>query len=185
MPVGFVTTGDLEGGNRYAEDDQRMDVHYHAFNNYDHLEGIFMVGVTSPEGFRGQNAAFVQLCDRTLVWVFRWTTACFGEKPKAPDPRPLNEDWVLLQRLPEIPIVTVGPDGETPLRRLTGTYVYGKRTSAKDPFTDTSFPRPMFLEDAFDRVTGNLQYVRGMGDAIAGDGSNNYAGQITGFATGR
>lgn len=142
---------------QYVQEDDRIGVHYMAYNSYDHRQGVHLVGVTSPDGFKGQNCAFVQLTAPTNVWVFRWTSASFFGKPRIPDATPLNKDWVLLQRLPEIPMVTVGPDGETPLYRVTGTYVYGKKTPSTDPFDDASFPLPAFLEDSFDRATGNLQ----------------------------
>lgn len=168
MPEITVTGGEIPPdslNSKYVEEDSRQHVHYMAFNNYDHWEGIHMVGVTSPQGFAGQSTAFVQLCAPTLVWVFKWTVSTFGDKPKIPDPTPMGAGWVLLQRLPEIPMVTAGIDGQTPLRRITGTYVYGKKNPSADPFKDASFPRPAFLEDAFDRVTGNLIYQKGMGDA--------------------
>ena len=53
--------------------------------------------------------------------------------------------------LPEARMVTVGPDGVTPLYRISGTYVYGCTDPSDDVFSDVVYPRPPWLIDAFDR----------------------------------
>lgn len=124
---------------------------YHVVNRYEKDRHTYMMGVTSPNGFRGASVAFVQLASPTLVWVADWTACKAGAKPNIPDPTPADGDWVLLDDWWEPHMVTVAPDGVTPIYRISGTYIYGKLNPQSSTIDDISFPRPPWLQDSFSR----------------------------------
>lgn len=120
-------------------------------NKYEKDRHIYMLGMTSPGGFQGASVAFVQLAAPTLLWISRWTLCSFFSQPKSPNPISNNPDWILMDDHYEPGTVIVGPDGVTPLYRISGTYVYGHRNPAEVTVNNINFARPPWLEDAFDR----------------------------------
>lgn len=112
----------------------------------------YMMGITSPNGFQGNRAAFVQLASPTLLWIADWTVARYNEQPPIPDPESADPNWILLDEHPELFLLTVSPDGATPRYRISGTYVYGHTNPSVQTVNDVNFPRPPFLADSFDRT---------------------------------
>lgn len=124
------------------KDDGREGWHtdYVVINRYCADPAVVMLGVASPQGFAGQNAAFVQLAAETLTWVADWTACRQGSRPTVPDPTPQNSDWVLLMKTPELHSLGLAADGVTPVYRISGSYVYGKRRTDTDTYSQVEFP---------------------------------------------
>lgn len=70
------------------------------------------------------SVSFVQLCNPTLIWKADWTAARYNSKPYIPSAQIGGTDWVLLEECIDPGMITVGPDGATPLYRISGTYVF-------------------------------------------------------------
>ncbi len=136
---------------------------------------IYMMGITSPNGFLSASAAFVQLAQPTLLWIADWTACKTNEQPEIPNtqlttvlttgqPGSIQGIWVLLDEQYETAEVVVGPDGISPLYRISGTYIYGCVNA--DPVTtnDIVFPLVPWLKDTFpngrnmpvSKLTGNI-----------------------------
>lgn len=122
---------------------------YRIVHRYENDGHVYMAGITSPGGFQGNKAAFFKLASNTLLWVADWTAARLGSQPEIPKPTSLaNQNWILLDRIPEVRNVVVGPDGVSPLYRITGTYIYGHKSPSDDVFDDVEYPRPPWLDSA-------------------------------------
>lgn len=128
---------------------------YHVIHRYESDRHTYMAGITSPGGFQNSKAAFFRLAAPTLLWIADWTALRFGDQPKAPDPYNLtNANWILLDVIPETKNIVVGPDGITPVYRISGVYVYGHKNPSDDVFDDVQYPRPPWLDS-----TGILRRV--------------------------
>ncbi len=119
----------------------------------------YMAGVSSPSGFNGGTAAFLQLAAPTLLWVVDWTASRYGTQPEVPDPFLSGtspglgtSNWVLLDIILEPGVMEVSPDGNSPFYRISGIYVYGHMVPDANPFVNINFTNPFFLQDAFDRT---------------------------------
>jgi hypothetical protein len=156
---------------------------YMVFNRYTDNVHTYQLPVTSPDGFGGDTAAFVQLAAGTLVLAVEWTAARWGAQPYIPDPDLSNSDWVFLGKKPETAMAPLGPDGVTPLYRISGTYFYGHRKPDPKTLPNMVFPRPAWCQDAFDRsVPASILkqgIIDGGGKGGGKGGSNN--GLLTGF----
>jgi hypothetical protein len=128
-------------------DDAAIYTDYVVENRYAYDQGKRMMGVTSPQPYRGASAAFVTLRKPTLVWTADWTAARFHVQPDVPDPASVSGDWVLLHARPVSRNVTVGSDGKTKLFRISGTYVYGHKNPGDDVFASVQFGLPPYLAD--------------------------------------
>lgn len=118
-------------------------------NTYDNNLSRYMLGITSPGGFQGNHAAFVQLASPTLLWVCDWTACRYNSIPNIPNPDSKDANWVLLHVTPYTENIITGPDGRTALYRVSGTYVYGCHNPADNVFSQVQFGRPPWLEDSF------------------------------------
>src|SRR5574342_1264186 len=58
---------------------------YHVESRYEADGQIYMMPVTSPDGFQGDSVSFVKLAGGTLLWFADWTAEKAGEKPSIPD----------------------------------------------------------------------------------------------------
>lgn len=148
-----VTIGDLEtttGALYIEQQNSEIWTDYMSFNRYETDEHRYMMGVASPNGFQGKSVAFVQLASKTLLWICDWTACKMNSQPEIPDPAPPNSDWILLAEYPELARVGVGPDGRTPIYRMSGVYVYGHVGPSDVTVDDVSFPRPPWLENSLD-----------------------------------
>ncbi|MDO8671337.1 MAG: hypothetical protein Q7O66_07885 [Dehalococcoidia bacterium] len=120
---------------------------YRIIHRYENDGHVYMAGITSPGGFQGNKAAFFKLASDTLLWIADWTAARLGSQPEVPKPTALaDQNWVLLDRIIEVRNVVVGPDGVSPLYRITGTYVYGQKSPSDDVFDDVEYPKPPWLD---------------------------------------
>lgn len=113
---------------------------------------IYMMGVTSPDGFfdgtsTPKTVSFVQLASKTLLWIVDWTASRWGDKPKIPSPVSNDPRWVFLDDMIEPANMELGPDGVTPLWRISGTYIYGN-TNPKDLTVNNAYyPRPPWMDE--------------------------------------
>ncbi len=116
-------------------------------NRYEQDGHTYMMGITSPDGFQGNKAAFCQLASPTLLWISDWSFARFGAQPIIPDPTPADPNWVLLDVIPETAIIKIAGDGNTPLYRISGTYVYGCKNPPANVFEKVVYGRAPWLSD--------------------------------------
>jgi len=134
MPVKDTNSIINQGNNQSVITDYRVRSRFERdFRRY-------QLGITSPTGFLGRTAAFVQLAAPTLLWVVDWTGCSFLDKPSVPDPYTVGLGWVLLDACLEPAAVTVAVDGSTPLYRLTGTYVFGHELPGPLVYSNVRFP---------------------------------------------
>lgn len=120
---------------------------YMIVNHYERDGRKYVMPVCSPQGFQRKSVAICQLANPTLLLISDWTVAQFGTKPIAPNPESQDPNWELLDVWPETAMETVGPDGVTPLWRLSGTFVYANTNPSENVFSDIVFPRPPWLKD--------------------------------------
>lgn len=153
-----------------STDDSAQYTDYYIANKYEGDLHRYMMGVTSPGGFRGASVAVCQLANSTLLWISEWTACRFKTKPEIPNPESLDSNWVLLDIMPETVQEVVGPDGVTPLWRISGIYVYGNTNPAANIFTNVVFPRPPWLKDNYPRVFPLSQLQQGLIDTSTGGG---------------
>lgn len=126
---------------------------YYIINRYEIDRHVFMMSVTSPVGFNGNTASFVQLGAPTMIWICDWTAEKTGEQPEAPTYETEDENAILLDAHFEPAQIIVKADTQTPRWRISGTYVYG----FKDLNATMFYPRPPWVKDKFDRgVRSNL-----------------------------
>ncbi len=120
-------------------------------NRYEKDGHVYMLPVSSPAGFAGISCAFVQLAAPTLIWIADWTVCCWTKQPPIPDPTPNSANWVLLDEHYEPAMIELGPDGITPLYRISGTYFYGCLNPNATTVKDIQFGRPPYVADTIDR----------------------------------
>ena len=118
-------------------------------NRYEKDLHRYMMGMTSPNGFKNASVAFVQLAAPTLLWVADWTASRFGKRPIIPKSDPPTTDWVLLDEQVEPATITALPDGVSAVYTISGIYVYGHKNPNASIIEDVCFPLPPYLEDSF------------------------------------
>jgi len=94
-------------------------------NRYESDHHIYMMPVTSPGGFQGNQVAFCKLAAETILWIADWTAERLGSEPPLPDPDPQDANVILLDEHYEPMMLGLGADGVSVLYRTSGTYVYG------------------------------------------------------------
>lgn len=169
-PTGLLAT-DYEGTGYVEETDASHDVDTMLVSRYPVEQHVYMMPITSPSGFANQTAAFVQLAAPTMAWAFDWTIMREGSRPAVPDPTPIDTNWVLLYATPEPMMVTVGVDGVTPVYRLSGTYVYGRKTAPSQIYDAVNFPRPPWVADVYQRGVSSSSLQKGLSDSAGGGGA--------------
>lgn len=113
----------------------------------------YMLGITSPNGYGGNAAAFVQLTAKTLLWVVDWTVSSTLGLAGIPDPDQSSPDWVLLADWIEPAPVSAMPDGTTAIYRISGTFVYGKKNPSEFTYQDVTIPKmPWIAPGSFSRT---------------------------------
>ncbi len=174
-----VTVGTVDFGSagdtlaKYTADnraDTENPVRYKVRNRYEDDRHIYMMGITSPNEFAGATAAFVQLANPTLLWISEWTLASFNRKPAIPNSDTMDNNWVLLDRHMDPYILTVGTDGVTPLYSISGMYVYGCRKPDPDAYKNMIFPRPVWLQDVFERKITITDFEQGIINVVKDPG---------------
>ncbi len=151
-------------GVKYADSPNPLAVYsdYTIYCKYISNKHKYMLGITSPNGFQGARAAFVELASPTLLWVADWTALQSFETPKMPDPDPRDPNWILLDESYEPTSLVVYDDGSTPAYRISGTYVYGCVVPETQVIRNVSYPRPAWLDDAFERTIPTSALTAGL-----------------------
>lgn len=148
VTISPVPTDDFDARVIPPDSDQDIYTSYKISNRYVNPQRRYMLGITSPAGFNGQSAAFVQLASQTMLWITDWTALKTNSKPKIPFPTPADDRWVLLAKYWTPAMVIPNPtDGVTPLFRISGTYIFGLKDPSEETLVDTTFPRPPWAED--------------------------------------
>ena len=152
ISVGQVAIGDNDAKIKSSLSAAGLN-DYKIENRYESDRHVYMLGITSPEGFQGSAVAFAQIASPTLIWICDWTASWFGKSPPMPDPEKVDTDnWVLLDDHYEAYMIGLSTDGETPLYRLQGTYVYGHTNPNTKPILDVVYPKPPHFQDIFERT---------------------------------
>ena len=134
---------------------------------------IFMMPVTSPEGFDGDQVSFVKLAAGTMLWIVDWTAEKAGEAPSIPNPDLEDANIVLMDKhFYPAQLLKAGADGSV-LYRMSGTYVYG----FKNPLQATLYyGRPPWMSKDVDCSVSQSQFVDGIitcNTSPQSDGSEN------------
>lgn len=129
-------------------------------NRYESDKHLYMLPLASPartDTFteNSNGVAFVQLAAPTLLWISDWTATRTNEKPLIPNVDTGDADWITLDEHYEPDMVTVAPDGVTPIYRISGTFVYGHRNPGQASLSDINFGRPPWLKDVYPRTLSN------------------------------
>lgn len=128
----------------------------------------YMMPVTSPGGFQGGRAAFVQLAAPTLLWIADWTAARSAVAPNIPDPTPRDPNWILLFDSYEPTSFVILDDGETPVYRISGIYIYGCKLPADQVIKNVNYPRPAWIDDVFNRSIPTSALEQGLINIVGG-----------------
>lgn len=142
--------------------DPGITTHYQIRNRYHRDLGIYMNGVTSPNGFSGNSTAFFQLYAPTLLWIVDWTACRAGEDPDIPNPTPLDTNWILLDVMPQTTMIVLAGDGETPLFRISGRYVYACKNPDANVYENVQYGRPPWIQDVVDRTVTASKLTQGL-----------------------
>lgn len=129
---------------------------YEIRHKYESDKHIYMLPITSPDGFLNQSVAFARLASATLLWIVDWTVSKIREQPEIPDPYGVaaatGSNWILMDEHLEPVMLMLLPDGKTPIYRISGTYVYGNRNPNATLVNDIRFSRPPYFNDVFPRT---------------------------------
>ena len=130
IPEAVVTVGDIpiDDGSLYDIDDDGLWTDYFVVNRYEKDNHIYMMPMTSPNGFQGNQVAFVQLAAFTALLICDWKCQRVGEQPEMPHPAPQDTNAVLMDEHYEPVIMDLMGDGETKVWTIAGTFVYGFKT---------------------------------------------------------
>ena len=162
-----VAVGEIPGGDNNAAFKEQSDSMYTDYvirNRYEKDRHTYMMPIASPGGFQRSSVAFVKLAASTLLWICDWTACRFNKQPDIPDPENRDSNWILLDEHYETAMITIAPDGQTPLYRISGTYVYGHKNPNKKTIRDVDFPRPPWLEDVFNRSMPDTRLTQNLAD---------------------
>lgn len=166
VAIGNVTSDGPPG--KWIDPPDGIFTDYWVVNRYERDRQRWMLGVTSPEGFQGSQAAFVQLAADTLLLFSDWTVEKRGSQPAYPQNEPADENLVLLDDHYEPAQLLLVPNGQTPVYRLSGTYVYGFKNPNQAQMT---YPRPPWMADVFDRILSDGGKQNGIIDSGSNGGS--------------
>lgn len=145
---------------------------YRIRNRYERDGHVYMLGITSPNGFQGQSVAFVQTANPTTLWLADWTVQKVADQPEIPNPNVSDPSWVLMDVIYEPATRFVKADGSTYGWRISGIYVYGKTNPSKaNPIFDVMYPQPPYLVDQSGRTISVAKLVNGVIDAKQGVGN--------------
>lgn len=171
-------------------DDRAIWTDYRITNYYEYDGQKYLMGMTSPAGFLRRKAAVVQLGEPTLLLISEWTACRWWEKPDVPDPTSQDPNWELMDALPVAEMQIVGgADGNTPLWRLSGVYVYACLFPDPLIMRNVVFPKAPWLEDAYQRgvpdnkLKQNLNNVNGSFTAGTSPGGVLNGVSLQGFIT--
>lgn len=186
VSIGIVRTDDAESKFINDKVPSGVVVDYRVRSIYESDKHRYMLPVTSPDGFQGDSVAFVQLASPTLLWVVDWTASRAATPPDVPaadivaraalrgavlggaglagEGLQATREWVLLDQHLEPNMITVMTEGNIPLYRISGIYVYGHRRPNADVAKNIKYPRPPWLKDEFDRTMPTGKFKHGLID---------------------
>jgi hypothetical protein len=164
-------TPDSEEGEYVEGDTTAIWGDYVIENHYYEDKQIYMMGLTSPNGFNfaqgTQTVAFAQIAAPTLLWIMKWTVKRSNLQPKIPNPNPMDDNWIMLARMPVNRNTELHPDGQSVIYRVSGIYVYGHKRPSKDIISNIAIPRPAWMEDsAATRTLSTTMYENGLGNTV-------------------
>lgn len=166
VDVGPVNPTDNNAVFNTRSDSAAVWTDYVITSRYEKDHHRYMLGNTSPDGFAGNSdtVSFVQLANSTLLWIVDWTACREKEKPKIPFPEQFSSSkWITLDEQFETGMIGVGPDGVTPIYRISGTYIYGHKSPNKFTNRDMQFPQPPWLKQgAFNREVDDGMFEHGI-----------------------
>lgn len=162
--VDFTATDNIGKYDEQANTSEAPITDYEIYNEYQYDYHIYGAGVTAPEGFAGSSLSLFQLCTPTLLWICRWTGCRFSQCPQYPDTTPNDNNWVLMDKIPQAPDITLAPDGVTPLYRFSGIYVYMHKNPSVNTYNNVNFARPPWIENTFNRTIPNAQKTKNLID---------------------
>lgn len=119
---------------------------YRVICRYENDALTYVVPVTSPNGFLGSSCAFCQLAAPTMILVADWTAERSLKPPRIPNPSAMPAGWVLLDRVFEPGVIELSPNGQTPVYRISGVYVYGLSNPHPLGTPDVTYPKPPWLD---------------------------------------
>lgn|SRR3990167_2400886 len=155
-----------------AQPGKEIWLDYMSYNRYEKDMRRYMMGVASPNGFNGSTVAFVQLASPTLLWICEWTALKSDVQPEIPTST-APDGWILLDEYHELPMCKVVADGNSPIYRVSGTYVYGKTSPDSVMVNDVSFPKPPWLKDGLSRNMPSSKLTTGLSTPSAGGGGSS------------
>lgn len=170
--VGTVNQDDTSG--LFKAYSSRIYTDYLIRCKYEKDRKRYMLGLTSPNGFKGKSCAFVQLAAPTLLLIVDWTGASLNEEPEVPDPDSMDSNWVLLDDFWEPNEPVLAADGISPLYRISGTYIYGKANPQSKTYMDVTYPRPPWLLDSIQRVIPSSLVTGGLVVASNSSSSSSF-----------
>lgn len=148
---------------RLSTFDRSIWTDYVVQNRYEGDGHRYMLPVARAAGTTGTGpAAFVTLAAPTLLWIADWTATRTLNKPLIPRATLPDSNWVLMDQHLEPDMVTVGPDGVTPIYRISGAYVYGHREPESDISANVAFGRPPWLTDDYTRTLSTADLTDGL-----------------------
>lgn len=168
-----ILVGELDNnqdGKYVSVDEHGIQTDYLINNHYEQDRHTYMAGVTSPGGFLGAGAAFFRLALPTLLWVSDWTARRVGDKPKIARPESTSGRWVLLHAMATPAQLDLMGDGNSPVYRVTGTYVYGLILPNDNLWFDAEIPRPPHIQDVFPRLFSENDFRPNIIDVVGGAG---------------
>lgn len=130
---------------------------YRVINRYEKDYHTYMLGITSPLGYQGASAAFTRLARPTVLWIADWTASKAGDVPEIPDRDPADPNWILLDEHLEPALITLKPDGITPVYRISGCYVYGCLTVFEELNQNAIIPCPPWLNSEGPTVSRRIE----------------------------
>lgn len=153
---------DSEGKYVQPEDGRALYTAYTITNRYVKDRHKYYLPIASETKIPvGQNTtAVVTLARPTLLWICTWMAEKYFDRPEIPDPESSDPLWELLDEFFTLDEITVGSDGDTPLYRIGGTFVYGNLQPTTKTTDNLQFPRIPWLEDVYSRIV-NPNLLRG------------------------
>jgi hypothetical protein len=166
-------TGQITNPDNYTG----ICVEYFFENFYENDPHKYMASQTSPQAFNGSTVGFVQIGNPTTLWVCEWTACQLGAKPIAPSPIPESSGWVLLDVHPTLAGKSIVTDGQTPIYRISGVYIYGHKNPNADVYRDAVFPIYPWVANSDGRQMLSSDFKKGLLDGV---GTANTPGQLQG-----
>lgn len=161
-----ISPTDSDGKFVEPEDGRALYTQYTITNRLYRDGHKYLMSIASEEAIpSGQNtSAVVTLGRPTLIWVCQWLAEKCYEKPEIPNPESSDSLWELLDAMLTTDNITVAGDGDTPVYRIGGVYIYGNLRPSNSVIGNVQFPRVPWLEDAYSRTVDPSQLRGGLSE---------------------